>query len=83
MTPQIHDHLTANGHLKKRTIMLNNFLGGLAWGLGSVLGATVVVTVLVAVLHTVNIVPFVGNFVSGVVQIVDNNKAPSNSPFKK
>lgn len=43
MTPQIQDHQEAFGRLKKRTIMINNFLGGIAWGIGTVIGASVVV----------------------------------------
>lgn len=45
-TPQIERHLSANMTLKKRQIILYNFLGGLAWGFGTVVGATVVVAII-------------------------------------
>ena len=45
-TPQIERHLTANANMKKKDIMLGNFLGGLSWGLGTAVGATVIVAVL-------------------------------------
>lgn len=46
MTPQIEKHLTANMNMSKKNIMLANFLGGLAWGLGTVVGASVVVALI-------------------------------------
>jgi hypothetical protein len=63
MTKQMHQHQTAHGHVRKRDVMLNNFLGGLAWGLGTVIGATVVVAILLSVLtHT----PVIGNYIQNI-----------------
>lgn len=61
-TPQIERHLSANMNLKKRQIILYNFLGGLAWGFGTVVGATVVVAVVVWILTAIGVFSFVGNF---------------------
>jgi hypothetical protein len=57
MADPIVSHLTAGGYLKKRKILVNNFIGGLAWGVGSVLGATVVVAILIAILRFFNFIP--------------------------
>lgn len=43
MTPEIQDHQEAFGRVKKRNIILNNFLGGMAWGIGTIIGASVIV----------------------------------------
>ncbi len=51
MTPHIDQHLGANMNMKKRNIILANFLGGLAWGFGTVVGATVVVAVVAWILQ--------------------------------
>ncbi len=48
-TKQIERHLTANSFMKKKDIMIGNFLGGIAWGLGTVIGASVIVGIIVAV----------------------------------
>ena len=56
---------------RKRDIVTRNFLGGLAWGLGSVIGATVVVAILVGLLSAVDFIPFVGNFVEDIVELVN------------
>lgn len=56
-TRQIDKHLSANLTHRKREIMVANFLGGLAWGLGTVIGATVIVAILFAVLSPLNFLP--------------------------
>ena len=76
-TPQIESHLTANSKLRKRDIMFANFLGGLAWGVGSVLGATLVVALLLSVLKTINFVPLVGNIANQVINQVNTQSLPN------
>ncbi|KKS65347.1 hypothetical protein A3A14_02695 [Candidatus Daviesbacteria bacterium RIFCSPLOWO2_01_FULL_43_38] len=73
-TDQIRQHLSANLGRERREIMLANFLGGLAWGFGTVIGATVVVALLLWIMQVVNIVPFVGDFVSGIVEVVNKGQ---------
>lgn len=58
MTPQIESHLTANMNMNKKDIILGNFLGGLAWGLGTVIGASVVVAIIGTILHSLGIFDF-------------------------
>lgn len=55
---QIEKHLTARGNMRKRDIMLGNFLGGITWGVGSVIGATIVIAILLGILRSINWVPF-------------------------
>lgn len=75
MTKQIENYLTANAHLKKRRVMFVNFLGGLAWGLGTVLGATIVAAIVIAILRFFNFIP-------GFNQILDALPKSSPSLFK-
>ncbi|MBI2601238.1 hypothetical protein HYW42_04745 [Candidatus Daviesbacteria bacterium] len=70
---EIHKHLTANSHIKKKYIIVGNFLGGIAWGVGTVIGATVVVAILFSILRSFNFLPFVGDFLR------DLPEKPSNS----
>jgi len=46
VTSEIEKHLLANMNMSKKNIMLSNFLGGLAWGFGTVVGASAVVAVI-------------------------------------
>lgn len=66
VTNEIQHHLTANGRLRKRDIMISNFLGGLSWGFGTVVGATVVVAILLSILQGLGYVPFIGQFANQV-----------------
>ena len=47
----------------RKSLMLNNFLGGVMWGLGSVIGATVVVALLGFVIVQTRRLPFLGDLV--------------------
>ncbi len=60
MTPEIEKHLSAFGTMKKRSIVINNFLGGLAWGVGSVLGATIVISIVFGIMRNFNFLPIIG-----------------------
>lgn len=59
-TPQVRDHLTANSHMKKKDIIMGNFLGGLAWGIGTVIGAGVVVGIIGTILKKLGILEVIG-----------------------
>ena len=49
-TRQVEKHLTANSFIKKKDIVVGNFLGGVAWGLGTVIGASAIVGIIAAIL---------------------------------
>lgn len=61
---------TANFHLTKRSIIVKNFIGGIAWGVGSVIGATLILALLIGFLRTINFVPIIGEFAAQVVNEV-------------
>ena len=51
-------------------MLLNNLLGGIAWGFGTVLGATIVVALLILLLSKLNSVPIIGDFFSNILQTI-------------
>ncbi len=61
-----HEHV----HSKWHTIFVNNFIGGIAWGLGATVGLSIVVAILGFILSKTNLIPFVGTFVAEVMQFV-------------
>lgn len=75
-TSSIKAHQSANAYVSKKNIILNNFLGGLAWGFGTVVGATVVVAILAWFFNFINLVPIIGNMAAEIVGIV-NQKNPA------
>lgn len=52
--------------MRKRHIILNNFIGGISWGLGATLGLAIVLTVLGFILSKLDWIPVVGEFVSKI-----------------
>ncbi|KKQ95136.1 MAG: hypothetical protein A3C27_00665 [Candidatus Levybacteria bacterium RIFCSPHIGHO2_02_FULL_39_36] len=57
----------------KRQIFINNFIGGIAWGLGATIGLAIVLTTLGLVVSKVNLIPVVGTFVSNILSFVLQN----------
>jgi hypothetical protein len=67
------DH--ANAHVRKRDILVRNFMGGVAWGVGSVVGATLIVALVLGGLRSIGFfVPFVGDFVTQVVDYIETRR---------
>lgn len=64
-----HEHI----HKTRGQIFFNNFLGGVAWGLGATVGVSIFFAILAFLLSKINLIPFVGNFVSGVTTYVLQN----------
>lgn len=60
--------------IRKRKVLFNNFLGGIAWGMGATVGISIVLGLLAFFVRVINPVPVVGDFVSSVYEyVVDNN----------
>ena len=55
----------------RRSLVANNFFGGLAWGFGSALGATVVFALVIWLLGILGAVPFIGSLVNSILDQVD------------
>lgn len=52
-------------------MLFNNFLGGLAWGFGTVLGATLVVALVLLLLSKLDTVPIIGDFISEILKQIE------------
>ena len=57
-------------YLSPLRLMLNNFLGGLAWGFGIVLGGTILVALALFLVNSLDNVPIVGKFISNLINSV-------------
>lgn len=51
-------------------IFYNNFLGGMAWGLGATFGVSILIASLAFIGSQADLVPIVGSFVSDVIDFV-------------
>lgn len=54
----------------RKEIFSNNFLGGIAWGLGATIGLAVFFAVLAFIGTHVNFVPIFGDFISNVIKYI-------------
>ena len=58
----------------KKSIIINNFLGGLSWAVGATVGLAIIAAILTSILKNVNLVPIVGNFIAAVIkEIIASN----------
>lgn len=60
-------------HKSKKQIFFNNFLGGIAWGIGATIGVSIFFAVLAFILSKINLIPIIGNFITGVMSYVLQN----------
>ncbi|MDP3998693.1 MAG: DUF5665 domain-containing protein [bacterium] len=65
----------------KRQIVTYNFLGGIAWGVGTAIGATTIVAILAFFMSQINFIPGIGSFVAQVINAV--NQYNQSSPFSR
>lgn len=68
--------MEANEKVTKRSrgkMMLDNFLGGIAWSLGVWVGATIIIAFFVFILSKVNYIPLVGGFVVQIIDYINSN----------
>jgi hypothetical protein len=56
--------------LSRNAIIINNFLGGISWGLGATVGLSLFFLLLGLLAKEVNLVPVVGSFVSQVINYI-------------
>lgn len=57
-------------HRSRKHIFFNNFLGGIAWGLGATVGVSIFLAILAFVVSQINLIPYVGEFVSSIASYV-------------
>ncbi|MFZ5354657.1 MAG: DUF5665 domain-containing protein [Bacillota bacterium] len=58
-----------------KTLLINNFLGGLARGFGTAIGFTILGAVVLYMLRSAVLlnIPIIGNFIAEIVKIVQDN----------
>lgn len=55
---------------KMGKILRNNFIGGVAWGLGATVGVAIILAIIGLILRQINLIPVVGSFVAAVVKFI-------------
>jgi hypothetical protein len=78
VTEQIERHLTANMNISKKDIVVGNFLGGLAWGVGSVVGVAVVGFAVGLLLNALGVFDAIGGALAPLNELKNFNQGLSN-----
>lgn len=74
MATQEVDKGFARVSLSQRSLIANNFYGGLAWGFGSALGATVVFALVIWIFGMLGAIPFIGGIINNILDQVDPSR---------
>lgn len=69
-------------HKDKKTIFINNLIGGIAWGVGSVIGVTLILGMLGFIFVKTEKIPIVGDFVRIVIEQVEKGQEVTNDLTK-
>ena len=54
--------------MNKKQIIINNFIGGVAWGFGATIGLALVLALLGFLVGRVDLVPIVGDFFANILE---------------
>jgi hypothetical protein len=65
--------------LSKKEIMINNLLGGIAWGVGATIGLAVILALISLIMQYIDLVPVIGPFVTEVYEYVVENSSRLSS----
>lgn len=57
----------------KKEVLFNNFLGGIAWGLGVTIGLSIVLALLGILSNAIGLIPFIGEFVKQIIEYIQQN----------
>lgn len=55
------------------TMMLNNFLGGISWAVGTVIGLAVFLGLLGLLSQHINVIPFIGEFIAQILTYLQSH----------
>jgi len=69
---ELKDRYQAVELKSRKQIIIDNLIGGIAWGLGTVIGATFIVGILGIIIVNTKKIPLVGDLVKVVTEQVQN-----------
>ncbi|HWQ95498.1 MAG TPA: DUF5665 domain-containing protein [Gammaproteobacteria bacterium] len=60
-------------HRSRKKMLLDNFVGGIAWGFGTVIGGTLVILLIGYILSKVELIPIIGDWMHAITQEVQRH----------
>lgn len=74
-------HERVSHSVSKKRMIVNNFIGGLFWGLGTAFGAILFIAILGFIVSKSDFIPFIGNFIADIAQSANQKASQSQLPF--
>lgn len=68
MSDKKYDNVTRS----RKTIFFNNFIGGIAWGIGATIGLSIVLAILAFIVQQLHFIPGVGETAADIYSSVTN-----------
>lgn len=67
--------------IRKGTVVINSFIGGIAWGIGSVVGATFIIVIIGLWISRAESIPFLGDITERVLEQIDEGQEAFRERF--
>lgn len=64
----------------KGQIILDNFLGGISWSLGTIVGFTLIAILAGFFISRINLIPVIGNWLTDIIRHTSQNLNPASIP---
>ena len=60
-------------HRSRKKMLLDNCIGGIAWGFGTVIGGTLVILLIGYILSKVELIPIIGDWIRAITEEVQRH----------
>lgn len=64
----------------KGQIIIDNFLGGISWSLGTLIGFTLIAVLAGFFISRINLIPIIGNWLADIMRHASQNLNPESIP---
>jgi len=62
----------------KKEIILNNFIGGISWGLGATIGVSILLTLIALLAGPLSLIPIFGDFFAKIIEHATRSLTPQS-----
>lgn len=76
------DNTVGQGEIYKKVerplgkLIVNNFLGGVAWSLGVLIGTGIIFSIIAFIVSKIDFIPILGQFLANIIQSAQTNLTP-------
>lgn len=64
--------------MSRKAIIINNFIGGISWGLGATIGVSLLLTLIALLAEPLSLVPIFGDFFARIFEYATRSLTPQS-----